>query len=368
MPKRTPLYNKHIELKARMTEFAGFEMPLEYTGIIDEHINTRTNVSIFDVSHMGDIIIEGKDTERFLDYLLPTKFSNMVEKQAKYSAYLNENGIMLDDTIVYKINKNKALLIPNASTADMIYNWILSKSNGYDINIIDRTLLYASIAVQGPKSVDVMKKLTNYNYDNMNSFYFDFISIKNLETREDDFFPYNKIMISRTGYTGENGYELIFPNEYAEEIWDMLINEGKEFNLKPAGLGARDTLRMEKGMLLSGQDFHMDKSPIEASISWIIDWDHDFIGKEALLKIKENYKQIFRGFIMIDNGIPRHGYKIFKDGNEVGYITSGTMSPILKKGIGLGYLDKNIKLGDIVDIQIRDKLLKANVSKPKILR
>ncbi len=368
MAKRTPLYNKHLELHARMTEFAGFEMPLEYSGIIDEHLNVRNNVGIFDVSHMGDIIVQGKDTEKFLDYFLPTKFSSLQEKQAKYSSYLNEQGIMLDDTIVYKVNNEKALLIPNASTATMIYNWIVEKSKNFNIKIIDRTLLYSSIAVQGPKSVNVMKKITDYDYTKMGSFTFDFISLKDIETRDDDFLPYNKIMVSRTGYTGEDGFELIFSNEYAEDIWDILMREGKEFNLKPAGLGARDTLRMEKGMLLSGQDFHMDKSPIEASISWIIDWDHDFIGKEALLKIKDNYQKIFRGFIMIDNGIPRHGYKIYKNGNEVGYITSGTMSPVLKKGIGLGYIDKNLKIGDTVEISIREKLLKANVCKPKILR
>lgn len=367
MVKKTPLYDEHVKLGAKMIEFAGFSMPLEYTGIVDEHLTVRKNVGIFDVSHMGDIVIEGEDAEKYLDYLLPTKVSDMEELEAKYSAYLNERGIMLDDTIVYKVNKNKFLLVPNAATEEKIYNWIKEKSIGYNIKIYDRTLIYSSIAVQGPKAVNLMNKLTNYDYSKMNSFTFDFINFNNIETRGDNFLPYNKIMVSRTGYTGEDGFELIFPNEYAIDIWNDLIDYGKEFGLKPCGLGARDTLRLEKGMLLSGTDFNMDRTPIEASISWIVNYDHDFIGKDALLKIKSTDHEIFRGFKMIDQGIPRHGYKVFKDEKVVGTITSGTMSPILKIGIGLGYVKKEIKLGDKVEIEIRGKKLKAEVTKPKIV-
>jgi len=367
MVKKTPLYDEHIKLEAKMIEFAGFSMPLEYSGIIDEHLTVRNKVGIFDVSHMGDIIIEGEDSEKFLNYLLPTKVSDMKNLEAKYSAYLNEKGIMLDDTIVYKVNRNKFLLVPNAATEEKIYNWVKEKSIGYNIKIYDRTLLYSSIAVQGPLAVKVMNKLTNYDYIKMNNFTFDFINFNNIETRGDNFLPYNKIMISRTGYTGEDGFELIFPNEYAINIWNDLIDYGKEYGLKPCGLGARDTLRMEKGMLLSGTDFNMDRTPIEAAISWIINYDHDFIGKEALLKIKNTDHEIFRGFKMIDTGIPRHGFKIYKNDIMVGTITSGTMSPVLKIGIGLGYVKKEIKPGDIVQIDIRGKKLKAEVTKPKII-
>ncbi|MGC8663035.1 MAG: glycine cleavage system aminomethyltransferase GcvT [Thermoplasmata archaeon] len=367
MVKKTPLYDEHVQAGAKMVEFAGFSMPLEYSSIIDEHLTVRNNVGIFDVSHMGDIVIEGNDTEKFLNYLLPTNVSKISEFEAKYSAYLNENGILLDDTIVYKVNKAKFLLVPNAATAEKIYNWIMDKSLNFNIKIYDRSLLYSSIAVQGPKSSELMKKLTNYDYSKMKTFTFDFINYNNIETRGDNFIPYNKIMISRTGYTGEDGFELIFPNEYAMEIWNTLIDYGKVYNLKPCGLGARDTLRLEKGMLLSGTDFNMDRTPIEAAISWIIDFDHEFIGKNALLKIKNTDHDIFRGFKMIDPGIPRHGYKIYKEDKQVGYITSGTMSPILKIGIGLGYVKKEIKPGDIVNIDIRGKKLKAEVSKPRMV-
>jgi aminomethyltransferase len=367
MAKKTPLYDEHVNLGAKMIEFAGFLMPLEYTGIIDEHLNVRKNVGIFDVSHMGDIVIEGKDSEKFLDYLLPTKVSSMQNFEAKYSAYLNEKGIMLDDTIVYKVNSEKFLLVPNAATTEKIYKWILDKSSGYNIKIYDRSLLYSSIAVQGPKAIKLIEKLTKYDYSKMKSFTFDFITFMDIENRGDNFIPYGKIFVSRTGYTGEDGVELIFPNEYAVEIWQSLLDYGKEFGIKPCGLGARDTLRMEKGMLLSGTDFNMDRTPIEASISWIINYDHDFIGKEALLEIKNKDHEIFRGFKMLEPGIPRHGYNIYKNDNKIGIITSGTMSPSLKVGIGLGFVKKDVKVGDIVLIDIRGKKMKAEVTKPKIL-
>ncbi|MGC8598505.1 MAG: glycine cleavage system aminomethyltransferase GcvT [Thermoplasmata archaeon] len=367
MAKKTPLYDEHVALGARIVEFAGFLMPLEYTGIIDEHLTVRNNVGIFDVSHMGDIVIEGSDSEKFLDYLLPTKISDMQNFEAKYSAYLNEKGIMLDDTIVYKVNKEKFLLVPNAATAEKIYRWIMDKSSGYNIKIYDRSLLYASIAVQGPKAQKLMEKLTNYDYSKMKPFHFDFISFMDIENRGDNFIPYGKIFVSRTGYTGEDGFELIFPNEYAVEIWQSLLDYGKDLSLKPCGLGARDTLRMEKGMLLSGTDFNMDRTPIEASISWIINYNHDFIGKEALLEMKNKDHEVFRGFKMIDQGIPRHGYGIYRDNEKVGVITSGTMSPSLKIGIGLGYIKKDIKVGETVLIDIRGKKQRAEVTKPKIL-
>ncbi len=367
MVKKTPLYDEHVSLGARMIEFAGFSMPLEYSGIIDEHLTVRNYVGIFDVSHMGDIVIEGQESEKFLDYLLPTKVSLMSNNEAKYSAYLNEHGIMLDDTIVYKVNKEKYLLVPNAATAEKIYRWIMEKSSGYNVRIYDRSLLYASIAVQGPKAQKVMEKLTKYDYSKMKTFTFDFIPFAEIENRGDNFIPYGKIFISRTGYTGEDGFELIFPNEYAVEIWQLLLEYGKELNLKPCGLGARDTLRMEKGMLLSGTDFNMDRTPIEASISWIINYDHEFIGKQALLEMKNKDHEIFRGFKMIEQGIPRHGYAIYKDDKRVGTITSGTMSPVLKIGIGLGYIKKDVKVGDIVYIDIRGKKMKAEVTKPKIV-
>ncbi|MGC9137884.1 MAG: glycine cleavage system aminomethyltransferase GcvT [Thermoplasmata archaeon] len=367
MAKKTPLYDEHVSLGARIVEFAGFLMPLEYTGIIDEHLTVRNNVGIFDVSHMGDIVIEGSDSEKFLDYLLPTKISDMQNFEAKYSAYLNEKGIMLDDTIVYKVNKEKFLLVPNAATAEKIYRWIMDKSSGYNIKIYDRSLLYASIAVQGPKAQKLMEKLTNYDYSKMKPFHFDFIPFMDIENRGDNFIPYGKIFVSRTGYTGEDGFELIFPNEYAVEIWQSLLDYGKDLSLKPCGLGARDTLRMEKGMLLSGTDFNMDRTPIEASISWIINYNHDFIGKEALLEMKNKDHEVFRGFKMIDQGIPRHGYGIYRDNEKVGVITSGTMSPSLKVGIGLGYIKKDIKVGETVLIDIRGKKQRAEVTKPKIL-
>jgi aminomethyltransferase len=367
MPKKTPLYDLHVKYGGKIVDFAGFLLPLEFSSIIDEHNVVRNAVGIFDVSHMGDIIIKGKDATEFLEYILPSKVSGLKDFTARYSAYLNDYGILLDDTIVSKINSDTYLLVPNAATAEMIYKWLVEHKKRFAVNISDRTLLYACIAVQGPRATDLVSKITDYNLKSMEMFDVAFVKINGVETRGDDLIPYNHVFLSKTGYTGEDGYEIIVQNEYADEIWEMLLNYGKEYGIKMCGLGARDTLRLEKGMLLSGQDFHNDKTPLEANISWIIDYDHEFIGKEALLEQKGTDYKIFRGFKMLEAGIPRHGYKIYKDNKEIGIITSGTLSPVLKIGIGLGYVPKDIKINDIVMIDIRGTKKKAIVTKPKIV-
>ncbi len=367
MSKKTPLYDLHVKYGGKIVDFAGFLLPLEFTSIIEEHNAVRNNVGMFDVSHMGDIIIKGEDATEYLEYILPSKVSNLKDFTARYSSYLNNYGIMIDDTIVSKINSDTYLLVPNAATEELIYKWLLEHKKKYNVSIIDRTLLYACIAVQGPKASDLISKITDYNIRSMEMFDLAFVTINGIETRGDDFIPYNHVLLSKTGYTGEDGYEIIVQNEYADDIWELLINYGKDYGLKLCGLGARDTLRMEKGMLLSGQDFHNDRTPLEGGISWIIDYDHEFIGKEALLEQKGTDHQIFRGFKMLESGIPRHGYKIYKDDKEIGILTSGTMSPTLKIGIGLGYVSKSIKINDNVMIDIRGTKKKAIVSKPKMV-
>ncbi len=369
--KKTALHDVHVNMGAKMVEFAGFHMPLWYTGIRDEHLTVRNSVGIFDVSHMGDLIVEGKDATDFLSFVLPTDFSKKDLMQASYTAFINHRGILIDDTIVTKLSDEKYLVVPNAATADLIYHHLYALAGGYKIKISNFTNELTCLAVQGRNAEKAIQKITDYNLSDLGFFRGAFINIIDLNLNNKPF-EENKIFISRTGYTGEDGFELIFPNEYAEKLWWKILNAGKEWGIKPVGLGARDTLRLEKGFLLSGQDFeplYEPRTPVEAGISWVIDWDHDFLGKEMLHRQKMEKKyDLFRGIVLKERGIPRHGQDIYKNNKKIGYLTSGTLSPVLNVGIGLGYVRRPyIKVGTEVEVEIRGKRVRGEIKKPRIL-
>ncbi len=355
---RTPLYDEHVKLNAKFVDFHGWEMPIQYTSIIEEHRQVRNKAGIFDVSHMGDIKIEGKDAQEFISYLLPSDLSKANTGKAVYSAYLNEDAKMIDDTIAYKINENKFLVIPNAATTDKIHKWIINNKKDYDVKISNLSEKLSCIALQGPLSSEIMKTIMP---DAVNLDHFSFINAYN-EFPDNDL--KDVILIARTGYTGEDGFEFIIPNKYAAKLWNNLLSNK---DVKPIGLGARDTLRMEKGFLLSGQDFNEDRNPIEAGISWIINWDHEFIGKSKLEEEKDSVKERFRGVISTDKTIPRSGSTLKLNGEEIGKLTSGTFSPTLSRGIGLGYVKSDIKLDTEVTIVTKNSDGKGIIKKPRLV-
>ncbi len=372
--KYTALHDVHEKMGAKMTEFAGYHMPLWYTKIVEEHMAVRRAVGIFDVSHMGDLIVEGPDATEFLSFALPTDVSKKKIMQASYSTFINHRGVMIDDTIATRLEEDKYLVVPNASTADIIYHWLHSLSAGYKVEIKNVSAKFSSIAVQGPRAEETLQKMVDVDVSKEKVPFFhatmgnmEGVKIENNELSGD------LLYISRTGYTGEDGFELIFPNSNAVEIWNRLLEVGKDFGLKPCGLASRDSLRLEKGLLLSGTDFephHEPRTPVETGISWIIDWDHDFIGKDVIEKQKKEKKyEMFRGVVLKGRGIPRHGDKIYVGEEQVGYITSGTMSPVLNIGIGLGYIKRPyIKVGKEVEVEIRKRRVPAEVQKPRIVK
>lgn len=356
--KNTPFTEKHIALGAKMAEFAGYNMPISYSGINDEHHAVRKNAGVFDVSHMGEFILKGEHALEIIQKLTTNDASKLVKGKAQYSCFTNEKGGIVDDLIVYCIEENKVyMLVVNASNIEKDWNWIV-EHNTSDVemhNISDQTCL---LAIQGPNATKILQPLTEI--DILNLKYYSFV--------KGVFAGVNNVLISATGYTGAGGVEIYFENkeDAAEKIWDAIFEAGKEAALKPIGLAARDTLRLEMGYCLYGNDIDDTTSPLEAGLGWITKFTKDFTAKEILEKQKQQgIDRKLVGFEMVDKGIPRYGYEI-KDfsGQFIGHVTSGTQSPSLNKAIGMGYvrtafahLDTNIY------IKIRDKLLIAKVVK-----
>ncbi len=358
---KTALYERHVELNARIVDFHGWEMPLDYGSIINEHMAVRRHVGMFDVSHMGDVTVRGKDSAAFLDHVLPSNISGLKNGEALYSAFLNDDGCMIDDTIVYRMNDDDFFFVPNASTTEKMYEWVKSHSEGYSIDIENVSSGISCLAVQGPESRKVAERL-NIEFPEFFKFRYSDSRYNNSITGN------NSIIISGTGYTGEEGFELLVPNEIASGTWKSVMDIMKDLNGLPCGLGSRDSLRMEKGMLLSGTDFNSDRTPYESSVSFIVDSSKDFIGKSSLMKKKEEKNEIFRGFTLDTKMIPRAGSPVTYKGNRIGEITSGTYSPVLERSIALGYIMKNtVSKGDTVEIGIRNKMFKASVGRPKIV-
>ena len=353
--KKVPLNNIHEGLGAKMVPFAGYNMPVRYSSDLEEHMTVRNGVGVFDVSHMGEFNVSGPNALDLIQRVTSNDASKLVDGQAQYSCLPNDTGGIVDDLLVYKRKDNDYMLVVNASNIDKDWNWISRfNTKGADMkNISDDTCLFA---VQGPKAVSVLQKLTKVDLSKIPYYHFaigEFAGVEN-------------ICMSNTGYTGAGGFEIYCPNEVGVKIWNAIFEAGKDENIKPIGLGARDTLRLEKGFCLYGNDIDDTTSPLEAGLGWVTKFTKDFTNSAALQKQKEaGVKRKLVGFKMIDKGIPRHDYPI-KDasGNVIGKVTSGTISPVLGVGIGLGYVTvENSKADSEIFIDVRTKALKAVVSK-----
>ncbi len=353
--KKTALTSKHIELGAKMVEFAGYYMPVQYSGVNDEHETVRNHVGIFDVSHMGEFLITGENALDLIQKVSSNDASKLVPGKAQYSCLPNEKGGIVDDLIIYMIEENKYLLVVNASNIEKDWEWI-SSHNSMNAEMRNISYDFSLMAIQGPKAVEAMQSLSSVNLGDISFYNFvvgDFAGIEN-------------VIISATGYTGSGGFEIYCKNSEAEQIWDKVLEAGADFGIKPIGLAARDTLRLEMGYCLYGNDINDTTSPLEAGLGWITKFTKDFINSDALKAQKEaGISKKLVAFELTERGIPRHDYEIAdKDGNIVGVVTSGTMSPSMKKGIGLGYVPKEMSAVDTeISIMVRNKPVAAKIVK-----
>lgn len=356
--KTTPFTGKHIALGAKMHEFAGYNMPIEYSGIIDEHLTVCQGVGVFDVSHMGEFWVKGPHALDFIQRVTSNNAAVLTPGKVQYTCFPNETGGIVDDLLVYDYGQEKYLLVVNAANIEKDWNWCVSHNTvGAELeNASDRM---GQLAVQGPKALSTLQKLTSLDLSEIPYYHF----------RVGDFAGVPQVIISNTGYTGAGGFELYFYPEDADRIWNAIFEAGAEFGIKPVGLGARDTLRLEMGFCLYGNDIDDTTSPIEAGLGWITKFveGKEFTNRAALEKQKaEGVSRKLVGFEMKDRGIPRHGYKLVDaEGTEIGHVTSGTMSPIRKIGIGLGYVQIAFsKPGTEIYLDNRGRKLKAQVVKP----
>lgn len=358
--KSTALTNKHISLGAKMVPFAGYNMPVSYKGLNEEHQVVRTGVGVFDVSHMGEFILKGPNALDLIQRVTSNDAALLTDGKAQYSCLPNNEGGIVDDLLVYKIDAQTYMLVVNAGNIDKDWNWI-SKHNtsGVDMkNISDETSL---LAIQGPKAIDALQKLTDVKL----------VDIPYYSFAKGKFNGVDNVVISNTGYTGAGGFELYFENQYAEKMWDGIFKAGEEFDIKPIGLGARDTLRLEMGFCLYGNDIDDTTSPIEAGLGWITKFNKEFTNKANIEQQKlQGVSKKLVGFEMIERGIPRHDYPIADaSGAIIGKVTSGTQSPSLNKAIGLGYVTTAVSKTDTeIYIIIRDKAIKAKVCKIPFLK
>jgi aminomethyltransferase len=354
--KNTALTKKHIELGAKMVEFAGYNMPIQYSNLIQEHENVRTKVGMFDVSHMGEFMVEGKGSLELLQYVTSNDVSKLSPGKVQYSCLPNEEGGIVDDLLVYMMDTDKYMLVVNASNIEKDWNWISKWNEKFGAEMKNASEFMSLLAVQGPRAIDTLQKLTQVNLKEIPYYHFQIGTFAGVDN----------VIISNTGYTGAGGFEIYMKNEDALKIWDAIVDAGKEFGLMPIGLGARDTLRLEMAFCLYGNDINDSTSPIAAGLGWITKFSKDFINKQNLLQDKEKgTSRKLSGFEMVDKGIPRHDYLI-KDasGKEIGIVTSGTQSPSLGKAIGMGYIDTEVlKQGGPIYIEVRGKLLEAKIVK-----
>lgn len=357
--KKVPLNDQHEKLGAKMIPFAGFNMPVRYSSDKEEHNTVREGVGVFDVSHMGEFMLRGPQALDLIQWISSNDASKLVDGQAQYSCLPNDIGGIVDDLLIYKIKDEEYMLVVNASNIEKDWNWIQSQ-NRQKVemeNISDDVVL---LAVQGPKATDTLQKLTDVNLSEVK--FYTFVKDK-LAGKE--------MIISATGYTGSGGFELYVNKDDAVEVWNKVFEAGEEFGIKPIGLGSRDTLRLEKGFCLYGNDITDKTSPLEAGLGWVTKFTKKFVNSENLKAQKESgVLRKLVGFEMIDRGIPRQGYELVdEDGKKVGEVTSGTMAPSLNLGIGMGYVTKEYSLPDTeIYVQVRNKNLKAKVVKPPFLK
>lgn len=352
--KRTPLFDLYSEYGGKTIDFGGWELPVQFSSIKEEHEAVRTRVGLFDVSHMGEVFVEGPDSLAFLQKLVTNDVSKLTEGRAQYTAMCYPDGGTVDDLLIYKFTDERYLLVVNASNIEKDLEWMNDQADG-DVTITDRSAEYALLAIQGPAAATVLQKLTDKDLTEVKPFRFvEGVSISG-----------HDVLLSRTGYTGEDGFELYTAPEAAKELWPKILKVGQEEGILPCGLGARDTLRFEACLPLYGQELSKEISPLEAGISFVVKLqkETDFVGKEALAKQKEALPRKLVGLEMIDKGIPRTGYAIYKGDEKIGEVTTGTQSPTLKKNIGLGLVKTEFaNIGEELTVEIRGKQLKAVVA------
>lgn len=362
MAKKTPLYDEHVKLGGKIVDYAGWLLPVQYEGLVQEHETVRNAVGLFDVSHMGEITIKGKDALAFVDYLMTNDITKVVDNQIVYTFMCRPTGAVVDDLLVYRFGPEDFYLVVNASNTDKDYDWILEQKGDYDVEIENISDDVGEVAIQGPLAQKVLQKLTKTDLDKITFFTLDRkVDVNGVEC-----------MVSRTGYTGEDGFEVYTTNEGVVKVWNDLLEAGKEEGIKPVALGCRDTLRFEASLPLYGHEMGEEINPLEGGFKYFVklDKEGDFIGKEELNKQwTEGLKRKLAGFEMVGRGIPRENYEIQKDGEVIGHVTTGYMSPTLKKNIGNALIKTEFTpIGTEIDIMIRNKPVKAVVISKKFLK
>jgi aminomethyltransferase len=352
--KKTPLHARHRSLGARMVEFGGWDMPVDYSGIADEHLAVRTRAGLFDVSHMGEIEIAGRDALAAVQHITSNDASKLAVQQIQYSALTTPQGTFVDDVLTYKLADEHFMLVVNASNIIKDFHWITEHIAGVgDAVAVNTSSRYALLALQGPAALGVLQTLTAANLADVNYYWFTTGEVAGV-----------RATISRTGYSGEDGFEIFVPPAAAERVWDAILQAGKSAGVVPAGLGARDTLRLEAAMRLYGNDMDETTTVVEAGLGWIVGWKKaEFLGSEVLRKQKaEGPPRQLAGFEMLQPGIARHGYDAYVDGVKAGIVTSGTQTPFLKKAIGMAYLPPDRTApGTEFEIDVRSRRLRAKV-------
>ena len=357
--KRIPLHDIHESLGAKIMPFAGFEMPVRYSSDKEEHFCVREGVGVFDVSHMGEFMVRGAGALDLIQKVTSNDASKIVDNQAQYSCLPNDTGGIVDDLIVYRMGEEEYMLVVNASNIEKDWNWVQSK-NADNVEMEDISDDIILLAVQGPKAMETLQKLTDVDLSGVGFYKFKKGLLAGVE-----------MIISGTGYTGSGGFELYIPKEHGVAVWEKVFEAGAEFNIKPIGLGARDTLRLEKGFCLYGNDITDTTSPLEAGLGWITKFTKEFTNSVNLKKQKEEgVTRKLVGFVMTEKGIPRQGYKLLNEaGEEIGEVTSGTISPCLEKGVGMGYVKKEFAAVETeIRVEVRNKQLSAKVVKPPFVK
>ena len=352
--KTTPLLDLHKELGAKLVPFAGWNMPIQFAGVLSEHTCVRERVGLFDVSHMGEIEVKGKDAKNFLQFLLSNNVEKMFDGSILYSLMCYETGGVVDDLLAYRFSENHYFLCVNASNSDKDYDWIARHASSFDVNIKNISSETSQLALQGPDAKNVLQSLCDISLDDLSYYNFRKGMVNNVES-----------LISRTGYTGEDGFELYLSPEKVSEVFRSLMEQGRSYGVQPIGLGARDTLRIEMGYPLYGNEIDNNPTPLDAGLGWVIKFDKgEFLGRGSLLKQKEqgSLRRKLVGLKLLTRGVPRAHYQVFKNGESVGEVTSGTFSPTLNTGVGLCYVSSEYSdIGNHLDVKIRDQLVATEV-------
>lgn len=360
--KKTPLYEEHVKLGGNVVEYAGWYLPIQYTGLIPEHEAVRNAVGLFDVSHMGEITVKGKDALAFVNYLMTNDITKIVDNQVIYTFMCYPHGGVVDDLLVYRFSEDDLYLVVNAANSDKDFAWIMEQKGDFEVEVENVSDSVGEVAIQGPLAQKTLQKLTDFDLSKVGFFYL----------QRDVLIDGVNCMISRTGYTGEDGFEVYSDNEGIVKVWNSILEAGKEFGILPTGLGCRDTLRFEASLPLYGHEISEEINPLEAGFKYFVKLDkpEDFIGKEELNKQwTEGLKRKLAGFELIGRGIAREGMEIYKDGEKIGHVTTGYMSPTLKKTIGNALIKAEFTaLETEIDIMIRNKPVKAKIISKKFLK